>query len=177
MSKSALLKKIKDKAKRNARNRRDHRFLDAMGFLVAKGFLRVNFPIRLKPNIRLRIEDVVWAGLNVEPRILEVLPAAILRLPKHFDPDAVNRGALGRVIDQLRRGEEQGDDFYGMPYKKLKVWVDLSLLDKRTKTRAEKKVLRTYRLAPAVLARLKQLSADLDSTETAVIERLVLETR
>ena len=61
----------------------DRRFRESMGFLVAKGFLKTNFPVPLLPNKRLRLEDVLWAGTHVEPRILEVLPAAVLRLEQH----------------------------------------------------------------------------------------------
>ena len=47
-----------------------------MGFLVRKGFLHTNKTIPLNPNDHIDLSDAVWAGRVVEPRILEVLPAA-----------------------------------------------------------------------------------------------------
>lgn len=80
MSRSVLIKKIKQRAEDDKLKRKDIRFLKTMGFLVSKGFLKVNYNIPNLPNMRLHIEDAIWAGKNIEPRILEVLPAAVLRL-------------------------------------------------------------------------------------------------
>ena len=59
-----------------------------MGFLVAKGFLYTNKKIPLNPNQHINLNDAVWAGLFIEPRILEVLPAAYERFKKHFSVDS-----------------------------------------------------------------------------------------
>ncbi len=77
MKKEEILKRIVAKAKVDAKMRKEPRFLKVMGFLVAKGFLDVNYPVPRLPNQRLLLEDAIWAGKNVEPRILEVLPAAL----------------------------------------------------------------------------------------------------
>ena len=62
MKKEALIRKIRRRARQDEGNRQDRRFLDTMGFLVAKGLLKTNMPIDLLPNKRLRIDDVIWAG-------------------------------------------------------------------------------------------------------------------
>jgi hypothetical protein len=173
VTRQALLERIKRKAKRDAKNRKDPRFLETMGFLVAKGFLKTNFEIVPLPNKRLRIDDAVWAGKNVEPRILEVLPAAVLRLEKHFDGLDANR-ELAKTVAQLRGRQEEGDSFCDVPYRKLKVWTELPLLDKRVKTVAEKKRIKTFRLDPDALERLKTVARERDSTETEVLEKLLL---
>jgi len=174
MNKEALIKKIKEKARQDEKKRLDRRFLDTIGFLVAKGFLRTNFEVCLLPNKRLHIEDAIWAGQNVEPRILEVLPAAVLRLGKHFDLDTTNDGELTRVVEQLRKCEEKGENFYGIPYEKVKVWAELPLRDKRVKPATRKKVLKTFRLDPLALERLKKVAKEKKCSETEVLENLLL---
>ncbi len=169
-----LLKEIRAKAKEDEKKRRDRRFLDTMGFLVAKGFLQTNFDVLWAPNKRVQIDDAIWAGKNVEPRILEVLPAAVLRLGRHFDLDPERHGDLARVVARLRRGEEQGDAFYGMPYDKMKQWVELPLRDRRVKPLTKKKVVKTFRLDPAAVKCLKNLANDKQCTETEALERLLL---
>ena len=156
------------------KKRGDRRFLETMGFLVAKGFLRTNYYIRPLPNKHLRIEDAIWAGQNVEPRILEVLPAAVLRLGKHFDLDQNGRPDLVRVVDQLRRGEVRGDPFCNIPYEKLKIWTEFPLQDKRVKPVSEKKIMKTFRLSPAAAQRLDELARATVCSEASVLERLIL---
>jgi hypothetical protein len=174
MNREALIKKIKEKAKTDAKNRRDRRYLETMGFLVAKGFLRTNLQAHLGSNKRLRIADAIWAGENVEPRILEVLPAAVLRLGKHFDLDPVKHEKLALVIAQLRKRQPDGDDFFGMPYEKVKVWADLPLRDRRVKAVGEKKIMKTFRLDRLAVERLANRARKEKSTETEVLEKLLL---
>lgn len=171
--KDALVLQIKRKAMQDKRNRRDRRFLDTLGFLVAKGLLKTNLDVPLQPNRRLHIDDAVWAGRNIEPRILEVLPAAVLRLPRHFDFDAAKHKELAAVLEQLRKGMETGDEFLGMPYAKVRAWINFPLRDRRVKPLAEKKVVRTYRLHPAVVARLKAIAKELACTETEALEKTI----
>jgi hypothetical protein len=174
MNKEALIKQIRKKAQEDKKKRRDRRFIDTMGFLLAKGFLRANFEILLLPNKRLRIDDAIWVGRNVEPRILEVLPAAVLRLSKHFDLDPLRHHELARVVDQLRRREAKGDPFCGIPYEKVKLWVEFPLRDKRVKPLTQKKVIKTFRLNPAALKCLKHTAEERKCSETEVLEKLLL---
>jgi hypothetical protein len=173
MNREEQLEKIRKRAQQDERNRTDHRFLDTMGFLVAKGLLRTNMPIALYPNKRLRIDDAIWAGQNVEPRILEVLPAAVLRLGRHFDLDADKHADLARTVAQLRAREKHGEAFQGVPYAKLKVWAELPLPDRRVKPGTEKKVARTFRFHPQTIERLQEMAKEKRTTETAILESLV----
>lgn len=176
MKKDDILRQIKEKALKDAKNRRDRRFICVMGFLVAKGFLKTNLAIPLLPNKKLKLDDAIWAGVNVEPRILEVLPAATLRLEKHFDLNNKKHANLAKVVDQLRKNHEQGDAFMGIPYEKFKVWTQLRLKDGRVKTLAEKKVLKTYRLKPAVALEIKKRARQWSCTESEVLERALAST-
>ncbi len=177
MNKKALLQKIKHQAQLDARKRQDPRFKTTMGFLVAKGFLQTNYQVPSLPNIRLKVDDAIWAGVNVEPRILEVLPAAILRLEKHFDLDPVRHRDLATTVHDLREQKDVGQDFLGAPFEKLKRWANLKLKDKRTKKPTDKKVVKTFRLNPAVVDKIRQLATKEKITETAVIERVILHLR
>lgn len=174
MNREALIHEIKKKAKQDQKKRRDPRFLEVMGFLVAKGFLKTNLEVPLLPNKRLRIKDVLWAGVHVEPRILEVLPAAVLRLGKHFDLDPIEHKDLYLVVEQLARREEKGDAFFGMPYEKVRVWAELPLRDGRVKPVTQKKVVKTFRLDPIALEKLKIAAKKRKSSETKVLEDLLL---
>lgn len=81
-------------------------------FWLQKVFLQTNLEVALTPNKRLRIDDALWAGQNVEPRILEVLPAAVLRLERHFDLNAAKHKELAGVVMQLRKQQKDGDSFF-----------------------------------------------------------------
>jgi len=174
VNREVLVQKIKRKAKQDASKRRDPRFLETMGFLVAKGFLRTNLNTPLIPNKRLRIDDAIWAGVNVEPRILEVLPAAVLRLPRHFDLDSNRHPVLAQVVDHLRRGENHGLDFCGTPYDRIKVWANFPLRDRRVKPASKKKRIKTFRLDPTVIQHLKEIANARGCTETEIVEALIL---
>jgi hypothetical protein len=173
MKREELLKKIRRRARQDEKNRRDLRFLDTMAFFVAKGFLKTNMRLPLRPNTRVRLDDAIWAGQNVEPRIFEVLPAAILRLGRHFDLDADKHADLAHTVAQLRGREEHGDSFQGIPYAKLKVWAETPLRDRRVKPTAEKKAPKTFRLHPIAIERLERIARDRDMTVTAALEKLI----
>ena len=175
MNKEALIAKIRQRARQDEGNRRDRRFLDTLGFLVAKGFLNTNMQVDLLPNKRLRVDDAIWAGENVEPRILEVLPAAVLRLGRYFDLEPLKHQELERTVVRLHRREEHGEPFRGIPYDKLKVWADLPLRDKRVKPVTEKKVMKTFRMDPRAVDRLRKIARERGCSEAAVLESLLTE--
>lgn len=174
MNREQILQKIKRKARVDARNRRDPRFINTMGLLVAKGLLRTNFDVPLLPNKRLDIEDVLWAGRNVEPRILEVLPGAVVRLGAHFRVDPIKHRDLIEVTDQLRRRQTEGKAFEGIPYERLRVWAEFDLRDKRIKPLGLKKRLKSFRLAPQAIERLQAVAEKSGKSETEVLEELLL---
>ncbi len=177
MKHDEFIKKIKQKAKQDQKNRQDPRFLNVMGFLVAKGFLQVNFELPLLPNKRIHIEDAIWVGLNVEPRVLEVLPAAVLRLGKHFDFDVEKYPELAAVIQALRKQEESEITFLEIPFNKLKTWIHYPLKDNRMKSLTERKITKTFRLKPEVIAYLKQMAKEMHCSETEVLEKSLLKAK
>ena len=92
---------------------------------------------------------------------------------KHFDMEHEPHKELARVVEQLRKRNMDGDAFLGVPYVKLKVWVEIPLRDKRVKSLTDKKILKTFRLNPAAVETLKEKAKTKGCTETQVIESLL----
>jgi hypothetical protein len=168
-----ILKEIKKNALKDQRNRRDPRYIRVMAFLTAKGFLLANQTFPHGGNMRLRIDDAVWAGKTLEPRILEVLPAADLRFGKHFDLEPAHHRELANTLADLKEFKAKGRDFQGVPYEKLKVWVSHKLKDGRLRTLENKKVPRNFRFSPQTILKLELLAKKFKKNQTAVLEDLI----
>lgn len=110
----------------------------------------------------------------MEPRILEVLPAAVLHLRAHFDFDAERFPELAVVLDALKKCAPEGPDLFGVPYAKMRVWANFPLPDRRVKLVSEKKVPRTFRLRPDVIAALKERAREAGCSETELLEKKIL---
>jgi hypothetical protein len=175
MNKEAVLEKIDKLAQQDKYQRLDPRYLKVMGFLVAKGFLYTNKRIPLNPNAHLNLKDAIWAGRHVEPRILEVLPAAYERFGRHFagDPETIEK--LEQIIDRIKQKEDHNIDFYGIPIEKVKPWFFIRLRDGRSKTLANRKVSKSYRFKPETTKKLKKLKDQTGQTETEFLENLIAE--
>ena len=174
MDQNKMIKKIKKAALLDQQNREDVRYKRAMAFLTKKGFLKTNMIFADYYFARLRVKDFIWAGKNVEPRILEVLPAAVARLPRAFIMDTgMETLALQKTVQDLNLKKEIGHDFLNMPYNKVKVWMDIPLNDKRTKIFSEKKKLVTFRLSHEVISKIKVLASNARLSEADLIESLV----
>ena len=145
-----------------------------MGFLVAKGFLYVNNKrIFLNPNGHINIADAIWAGQFVEPRILEVLPAAYERFKRHFSGDAETVEKLEQIIDRIKQKSDQPIEFYGIPIEKIWPWFFIRLRDRRSKSLDERKVSKTFRFKPETVDILKKLKDQTGQSETAILENLI----
>jgi hypothetical protein len=169
-------KRLRELAIKDARRRKDPRFLDAMGFLIAKGLLGYNRPIPEKPNAKLDLRATIWAGQNVEPRILEVLPAAFTRLERHFivssRPNA-DELRLIEIREMLRTKREDLPDFLGIPFEKYRAWLDFPLRDGRTRILSERKRMKAFRLRPETIERLAVRAAEREMSEAEILEELI----
>lgn len=171
------LARFKQLAARNARRRKDLRFTNTVGLLVAKGLLGYNRPLLERPNARIDLRDALWAGKNVEPRILEVLPAAVARLPKHFRIPPVptrDEKQLLEAATALRRNRREGEPFLGIEYEKYRVWMDLPLRDGRTRAGKARKQTKTFRLRGDAIEKLGELAKQAEISEAEVLEKLLL---
>jgi hypothetical protein len=98
--------------RRIERARRDPRFSRVLGRLIQAGHLRTNFEV--EPNeTAIRVADALWAG-EVEPRILELLPALLVNAPSLFEDAADTPDDLAEVVQSLCCGETP-NDFRGIP--------------------------------------------------------------
>ena len=173
MNKKALIKKINKLAQQDKKRRLDPRYLKVMGFLVAKGFLYTNKKIPLYPNDHINLKDAVWAGRFVEPRILEVLPAAYERFKNHFSGDADTIEKLEQIIDGIKQKSNHKIEFYGISIEKIMSWFFIRLRDKRSKPFDKRKVSKTYRFKPETVDILKSLKERSGQSETEIIEKLI----
>ncbi len=151
----------------------DRRTQVTLGFFLAKGFL-VGQDLTRNGDVKLRITDVLWVGEHVEPRVLEVLPAAMIHFPRTFLGTVDTPVTLAEVIAAIRNGDVQGPDFRGMRYQDMRKWANRSTTDGRTKPLSEIRVNKTFRLSPAAIAALKMRSSEQGLSMTRFLEELLL---
>ena len=145
---------------------------DVLGFLRAKKLLFLDFiPINHRP--KLKITDVIWVGKHVEPRALEVLPAALLHYPSRFVNLEKMPKNLKIILAAIREGKECDVVFHGIPYSKMKHWADTTLPDKRTKPEKDKKQIKSFRLSKDSIKHLKERAASLGKSESAVLDEII----
>jgi hypothetical protein len=173
LNKNELIKKALKLAEQDKKRRLDPRYLKVMGFLVAKGFLYTNKKISLKANEYIHLNDAIWAGRFVEPRILEVLPAAYERYKKHFSGDTATIEKIERTIDGIKQKNSQKIEFYGISIEKIMPWFFIRLRDKRSKSFDKRKVSKTFRFKPETVDILKSLKEQTGQSETEILEKLV----
>jgi hypothetical protein len=103
------------------RKQRDPRFRKVMGRFVAEGLLATTIEGIPLHDKRVPLEEALWAG-TVEPRIMELLPAVLvkkpqlLRLPKELPDD------VAAVIYAIRHGKP-APSFRGVAPDRYLPWV------------------------------------------------------
>jgi len=173
LNKISIIEKINKLALQDKQRRLDPRYLKIVGFLVAKGFLHTNSKITLNPNGHINLKEAFWAGRFVEPRILEVLPAAYERFKKHFSGDANTIEKLENIIDCVKQKDPHEIDFYGIAIEKMMPWFFIRLRDGRSKSMDQRKISKTYRFKPETVNILKNLKDQTGQSETEILEKLI----
>lgn len=141
----------------------DPRYGAVMGRFVREGLLIVNHP--LPPNAEpVALDDVLWAG-EVEPRLLELLPALIVKRPGLFTSVALLPPDLAPVVAELRRDREP-PAFRGIPGRDVHRW--LTRVGRRGTVPAR---LKSFRFTPEDQRLLEHLAKTLGLTETEVLRR------
>jgi hypothetical protein len=143
-----------------------------LGFFVGKGLL-VDPKVAPYSSAILDLKHVLEAAEEIEPRILEVLPAALLHFPRAFRNKKALPEDLVNLIEGIRRGEERKISYKGIRYQDMKRWADRQLKDKRTKPISEMKIRRAYRFHPETVKFLRELSIVKQSSDTEILESLV----
>jgi hypothetical protein len=142
--------------------RRDPRYRRVIGRLVAAGVLTTT--AKIEPNRKpVRVADALWAG-RIEPRVLELLPALIVKRPALFVDPSELPADLVAAVRMLRKNVEP-PEFRGVPGQKQLRWLPL------VGRRKVPSRLKSFRLLAEDLALLRRLSAELADNETEVVRR------
>jgi hypothetical protein len=149
------------------RQRRDPRYRRVLGRFVAAGLLSTNDQT-IPHRAAIRVADALWAG-EVEPRILELLPALLIKRPSFFEGKAALPDDLAHVVRALRRAEVP-PEFRGIPGADLARW-----LPRLGRSGTGPSRLRCFRFSAEESRLLSQLSRELHTTEVAVLRRSLRE--
>jgi hypothetical protein len=162
-SAAALQARARRRLARLERGWRDPRYARVVGRLRGLGLLVTNFELD-DPGGPIRIADALWAG-NLEPRILELLPALVVKAPSTFEDVRELPSDLGAAVRALRRGEVPAD-FRGIPGAAVARW--LPRVGRREKLPS---CMKTFRLRHDDLQLLRNLASALELSETDVVRR------
>jgi hypothetical protein len=78
---------------------------------------------------------------------------------------------LRQAIELLRAGRD--GTFFKISLDKVRPWLNLQLKDRRVKAVGDKKVMKTFRLAPQTVTKIRELKKASGKSEAEIIEKLV----
>ncbi len=139
-----------------------------MGRFVEDGLLETNIEGIVRRRQPVSLDDALWAG-TVEPRIMELLPAVLvkkprlLRLPKELPED------VAEVIHAIRHGKT-APSFRGIPPEQYLPWVTQVGRKGRSPS-----VLKSFRFQHDDVLRLARLRASLPARSDTEVVRMALE--
>ena len=145
------------------RQTEDPRFVRVMGRFVRDGLLVVNHDVSEHAE-PLRVEEVLWAG-RVEPRLLELLPALIVKRPSMFVGVAALPADLAQAVEALKRDREP-QEFRGIAGKDIHRW--LRRVGQKGKAPSR---LKSFRFTPDDQRLLQHLVEALGLSETEIVRR------
>ena len=122
---------------------------------------------------KLAIADVIWVAENCEPRVWEVLPAALIRFPAAFVGTDKLPAEFLKFVAKIQKGEIPIAEFHGIRGQDMARWANFPLRDRRTKPISQKRVMKAFRLPKSSLKKLKSFAQKNKITETEAIERLL----
>ena len=162
LKKEQILKKAKHRAARLKKLRKDPRYQEVIGRLVYEKLLDApKVPAR---NYKLHLKDMLWVGENIEPRVLELLPAILLKAPRIVYSEPLPED-LRRVKNDLVRGNIKGE-FRGIVVKSCDQWItQIGRKDKRPSVR------KIFFLSFKDTERLAQLSQQESVSEAEIVRR------
>jgi hypothetical protein len=155
-----LRRKAQQKQKRLERLRRDPRYREVIGVFVNAKLLTTNIEVEPRKG-PVTLEDVLWAG-RLEPRLLELLPAVMIKKPSMIEYGKVPPD-LDRVLDQLRHNQTPRD-FRGIPGEKLQEWIPR--IGQKGKLPTQ---LKAFRFRKEDVDLLEQIATKRGLTETDVV--------
>jgi hypothetical protein len=145
---------------------------DVLGFLVAKGLL-IAPNITPRPLVKLDLKAVIRVGLEIEPRVIEVLPAALLHFPKSFRNTKKLPKKIREVLDHIQEDRTDGPSLAGIKYEDMRRWANTPLKDLRVVPENKRRIMKSIRLSPDTLKILKTKAREAGVSETEYIENLI----
>ena len=150
------------------RKHRDPRFRHAMGRFVAEGLLETNLEGIRPRETPVPLDDVLWAG-TVEPRIMELLPAVLVKKPSLLELPNQLPDDVAAVVHAIRHGKA-APSFRGVPPEQYLPWV--TKVGRRGKSPS---VLKSFRFQHEDVLRLARLRRNLPARSDTDAIRIALE--
>ncbi|MBI3018568.1 MAG: hypothetical protein HYY61_01560 [Deltaproteobacteria bacterium] len=142
--------------------KQDSRYQKVIGRFVHEKLL-ISSDIIPRRNL-ITVDDALWAG-NIEVRILELLPAILLKHPKLFLIPKPLPKDLIRVLQEIKKGKAK-TPFRGIEADRYESWV------KRIGRKGKyPTLLKTYRFNQEDLEILEKLRKNWNSDEISVIRK------
>lgn len=169
MMNEALQKAARKAAKALDRKRRDPRFVQVIGKLIDMGLIEINMKGITGYRGKINLEDTLWAG-QIEPRVLELLPALVLKKPGIFRGELALPPDLEEVTSAIRHNENLVP-FRGIPPKNYLQWIPE--VGHRGK---HPSLLKTFRFTQRDLKSLRKLHTAINAESEIQTLRYALDT-
>ena len=110
----------------------------------------------------LKLDDALWAGETIEPRILELIPAIMLKKPIFFKYKTIPDD-LKKILLDIKKNKAT-DEFRGIPVKKYIEWIEhIGHKNKSTS------LLKTFRFSKNDVILLNKLKSKLNLSEIDIL--------
>lgn len=170
-----IIARAKELATKRAELYQDKRYLKVMGLFCGKGLLIVE-GIKPTPKAKVSIQDVLWVADKIEPRIIEVLPAALLHFPKNFLAQKFLPKELREIVKKIEEGES-GSDYMGIPFQQYLKWAEIPLPDGRVRPLSSKRVSRSFRLTRVAAKLLREKASKMQTSESNYLNEMILNSK
>jgi hypothetical protein len=167
-----VIKKAKKLNKEIQEIRESYAYVRVVSLLSGLGFL-ITPDIKPAATLKVDLEAAIEMGLKVEPRIIEVLPAAILSFPKSFLHHERIPSELKEVITALKKREE-GPSFANIKFDKFLEAARRPIKNKKRKLIEDKRISKTFRLNPHAMQALKEKAEFANVSCTSYLESLIV---
>jgi len=138
------------------------------GLLVCEG-------IDPNPNSKVSVRDAIWVGHNIDKRVTEAFPAALIHFPKSFRHLDQLPHELKLIVSLIKNGVTSGPEYQGVPFEIMASRASQILPDRRVKPIGVRKILKCYRLRPTIVSLIQAQAKERGITETAYLENLILQ--
>ena len=147
-------------------------YIKVVGLLTGLGFL-ITPDIRPTSTVKVDVNEAIRIGVLAEPRILEVLPAAVVSFPKSFLHLENSPPTFKEIVYALKSGRT-GPAFEGISFEKFLEAANRPIKNKKRKIISERRISKSFRLAPHTIQVLKEQSKKRGIAITSYIEMLIM---